>query len=146
MKMVAPKFSVKFTCIKCEGNIGEAVEQKVKLCDEVETVSELTYLGDRVSAGGGCEVSLTARTRCGWVEFRECGELLYGWWFPLWLKGAVYESSVWPAILYESVAWCLKESEIGILRRTERSIVGAMCGVQLKKRKRYTDLMFTLAL
>ena len=29
------------------------MEQEVKLCDEVETVSEFTYLGDRVSAGGG---------------------------------------------------------------------------------------------
>ena len=24
-----------------------------------------------VSAGGGCEVAVTARTRCGWVKFRE---------------------------------------------------------------------------
>ena len=31
----------------------EAVEQEVKLCDEVGTVKEFTYLGDRVSAGGG---------------------------------------------------------------------------------------------
>ena len=30
---------------------------------------------------------------------------------------------------------------MGILRRTERSIVRAMCGVQLKDRKRSTDLM-----
>ena len=36
----------------CEVNIGEAVEQEVKLCDEVETVSEFTYLGVRVGAGG----------------------------------------------------------------------------------------------
>ena len=50
---------------KCEGNIGEAVEQEVTLCDEVETVSECTYLGDSVSAGGGCEAAVTARTRCG---------------------------------------------------------------------------------
>ena len=41
------------------------MEQKVKLCDEVETVRELTYPGDRVNAGGGCEAALTARTRCG---------------------------------------------------------------------------------
>ena len=39
------------------------MEQEVKLCDEVETVSEFTYLGDRVSAGGGCEAAATARTR-----------------------------------------------------------------------------------
>ena len=47
-------FQRNFTCRKCEGNIGEAVEQEEKLCDEVETVSEFTYPGDMVSAGGGC--------------------------------------------------------------------------------------------
>ena len=36
-----------YTCKKCEGNIGEAVEQEGNLCDEVETVGEFTYLGDR---------------------------------------------------------------------------------------------------
>ena len=37
-----------------------------------------TYRGDRVSAGGGCEAAVTARTRCGWVWPRKCGELPYG--------------------------------------------------------------------
>ena len=41
------------------------MEHEVKLCDEVETVSEFTYLSDRVSAGGGCEAAVTVRTRCG---------------------------------------------------------------------------------
>ena len=76
----------------------------------------------------------------------ECGKLLYGRRFPLRLKGAVYKSEVRPAILYGSEAWCLKESEIGILRRTERSMVRAMCGVQLKDRKQLTDLMLMLGL
>ena len=89
-KKVSPEFSSNVTCSKCEESIGEAVEQEVKLCDEVETVSEFTYLGDRVSAGGGCEAAVTARTRCGWIRFWECGEFLYGRMFPLRLKGAVY--------------------------------------------------------
>ena len=135
-KRVTPKFSRNFTCRKCEGNIVEAVEQAVKLCDEVETVREFTYLGDRVNAGGECEAAVTARTRCGWVEHRECGELLYGRRFTLRLKGAVYKSYVRPATLYGSQACCLKESEIGILQRTERSMVRAMCVVQLKDRKK----------
>ena len=50
--MVTPKLSRTFTCRKCDGNIGEAAEYEEKLCDGVETV--LTYLCDRVSAGGGC--------------------------------------------------------------------------------------------
>ena len=53
---------------------------------------EFTYVGDRVSVGGGCEAAVTARTRCGWVKFRECSELLYGMRFPLRLKGTVYKS------------------------------------------------------
>ena len=48
-----------------------------KSCDEVETVKGLTYHGDRVSAGRGCEVAVTVRTRCGQVTSKECGELLY---------------------------------------------------------------------
>ena len=44
----------------------------------------------RVSVGKGCEAAVTARTRCGWVIFWECGELLFGRRFPLRLKGAVY--------------------------------------------------------
>ena len=49
-------------------------------------------------------------------------------------------------MLYGSEAWCLKASEIGILQKTERSLVRAMCGLQLKDRKRFTDLMFMLGL
>ena len=40
--MVAPKLSRNLTCKKCEGNIGEAVEQEEKSCDEVQTVREFT--------------------------------------------------------------------------------------------------------
>ena len=54
------------------------MDQEAKSCDEVETVGEFTYLGDMVSAGGGCETAVAARTRCGWFKFRECGELLFG--------------------------------------------------------------------
>ena len=38
------------------------------LCDEVETITEFTYLGDRVRAGEECEAAVTAITM-----FRECG-------------------------------------------------------------------------
>ena len=98
---------------KCDGNVGEAVKQEEKLCDEVETVRELTYIGDRVSAGGGCEVAVIVRTRCGWIKFRRYGEMLYGRRFPLRLRGAVYESYVRPTMLYGSEAWCLKKNENG---------------------------------
>ena len=99
-----------------------------------------------MSAGGGCEAAVTARTRCGWVKFSECSELLYGRRFPLWLKGSVYKSYARSAMLHGSEAWCLKESGMGIFRRTERSMVRVMCVVQLTDRKRSTDFMFMLDL
>ena len=112
----------------------------------METVSELTYLGDRVSASGECEAAVTARKRCGWVKLRECGELLHDRRFPLKLKRAGNKSYIRPVILHGSEAWCLKESEMGILRSRERSMVRAMCGVQLKDKERYTDIILMLGL
>ena len=38
VKRLTQKVSRNFTCRKCEGNIGEVVEQEERLCDEVETV------------------------------------------------------------------------------------------------------------
>ena len=49
-------------------------------------------------------------------------------------------------MLYESEAWCLKESEMGILRRTWRSMVRAMCELLLKGKKRSMGLMLMLGL
>ena len=62
------------------------------------------------------------------------------------MKGTVYKSYVRPAMLYGSEAWCMKESKMGILQWIERSMVRAMCGVQLKYRKRSTDFMLILGL
>ena len=51
---------------------------------------EFTYFGDSVSAFGGCEAVVTARTRCGRVKFTKCSELLYGIRFPLKPNRVVY--------------------------------------------------------
>ena len=98
-----------------------------KLHGEVESVQRFAYLGDRVSTRRVCKSAVMTRTRCGWVKFRECGELLYGRRFPLNLKWAFYKSYVRPAILYGSKGLCLIENETGILRSTERSTVRVMC-------------------
>ncbi|XP_077869365.1 synaptogenesis protein syg-1-like, partial [Saccoglossus kowalevskii] len=36
-----------FACGRCKNGVGRVVEQEEKLCDEVETVKEFTYLGDK---------------------------------------------------------------------------------------------------
>ena len=103
-------------------------------------------LEDRLNAGGGCETAMTSRVRIGWMKFRECGELLRERRFSLRMKGMVYRSCVRSAMLYGSETWCLRETEMAILRRTERAMVRSMCGVKLVDRKKMEDLMEMLGL
>ena len=89
------KFQRNFACWKCGGNIREALEQEKKLCDEVKTVMKFMYLGDRMSAGGGCEAAVDGLCLGSAVS------LLYGMRFPL-KKRTVYKSYIWPTNLYVS--------------------------------------------
>ena len=124
-----------FVCSKCIGIMEGTVNSIEKLCDEVETVNGFCYFRDILNASGGCEAAVTARVRIGWVRFRECGELLLGNRFPLKMKGKVYHCCVRSAILYGREAWCLKENEKSVLRRSERAMVRAMCGQKVVDRK-----------
>ena len=45
-----------------------------------------------------------------------------------------------------SETWCLRENEMEILRRTEKTMVRAMCGAKLMEKKRTEDLMELLGL
>ena len=110
-------------CGECGKRVGSnRTEEPVDvLCDEVETVKGFCY-------------------------FRECGELLRGRRFSLRMKGMVYQSCVRSAMLYESETWCLRESEMAILRRTERAMVRSMCGLKLVDRKNTQELMEMLGL
>ena len=74
-----------------------ALEQWKNLYNEVDIVRKFTYMDDRIGTGEGCEVAMTARTKCGRVMFRECDELLDGQKFLVRLKGAAYHSYVTPA-------------------------------------------------
>ena len=65
-----------------------------ELCEEVETVRDFCYLGDRVNASGGYEGAVTARARIGWMKFKECKELLNSKRFSPKMKGMVYRSCV----------------------------------------------------
>ena len=138
------RFFVCTKCYKATNGTGE-VQQEV-MCDEVETEKRFCYFGDRLNASGGCEAAMTARTRAEWKEFRECGEILFEKRFSLWMKGKVYKSYVRSPILYGSEKWSLRENKAAILRRVERSMVRAMCGVKLVDKRNTEELMDMLGL
>ena len=70
--------------------------------------------------------------------------LLYGRKFLLKMK-RIYQSFVRSAMLYGSKTWCLRQNEMAILRKTGKSMMRAMCGVKLIK-KRGQELMSLLGL
>ena len=74
-------------------------------------------------------------------KFKECGELLRGRRFSLRMKGMFYRSCVRSAMLYGSETWCLKESEMAILRRSERAMMRSMCGLKLMDRKKMEEML-----
>ena len=146
-KKVSVYVNKNFVCKKCRSVLknfkGSADE---KLCDGVETVSKFTYLGDRLNATGGCETTVTARSRIGWMKFRECSKILKGRKFSLKMKGKIYKSCIRSTMLYESEAWCLREKEMAILGRTERAMIRAMSDVKLLDRRNSEELMDMLGI
>ena len=133
-------------CGRCKTQANGLMEPVMELCDEVETVKSLCYLGHRVNASGGCEAAVIARVRIGWVKFKECGELVNSKRLSLEMKGMVYQSCVRLAMLYGSETWCLRKNEMAVLRRTKRAMVRVMCGVKLIEKKRTEDLIKMLGL
>ena len=43
--------------------------------DDVKTVTNFSYLGDRINSGGGREAAVTFRTRLEWVKYRDFQDL-----------------------------------------------------------------------
>ena len=140
-KKFAVYLNKNFVCKKYTSVVKNLEGPDEKLCDGLQTITKFTYLGDRLNTTGGCEIAVTARSRIGWIKFRECSEILKGRRFSLKMKGKIYKSCVRSAMLYGSEAWCLREKEMEILRRTERAVIRGMCGVKLLDQRNSEELM-----
>ena len=114
---------------------------KKKLCDGVETVSKFTCPGDRLNATGGCEMTVTTRSRIGWMKFRKCREILEGRRFSLKMKGKIYKSCVRSAMLYGSEEWCLREKRDGNFEKNRKSHDSSdvWCEAIISKKQRGVD-------
>ena len=62
------------------------------------------------------------------------------------MKGKIYQSCLRLAMLYGIETWCLRENEMPVLRRTEKAIMRAMCGVKMMEKRRSQELMSLLGL
>ena len=126
-----------FRCKRCQG-IARPIDARP--CTEVhiggepvEVVDGFCYLGDALSAGGGCERAIIARTRSAWGKFKELLPLLTSRSISLNRRGKLYESCVRRVMLYGCQCWAPTQKDLDRLVRTDRTMIRWMANVRLEQ-------------
>ena len=105
--------------------------KEVKVGDCVlEAVDRFCYLGDMLSAGGGCMAAATARCRCAWGKFRENLPLLSSKPVPFDLRGRLFSSNVRSSMLHGTETWPMTSAALHRLCRNDRAMIRWICGVK----------------
>ena len=117
-----------FRCARCLGTAGAIDEREVSEVEvgneKLEVVPEFCYLGDMLSAGGGCELAAITRCKCAWGKFRQL--------LPLLTRGKVYSSCVGSVMLHAAETWAMEVDTLNRLRRNDRAMIRWICNVRAK--------------
>ena len=69
-----------YRCTRCQGTarpLDGRPQREVQVGpDKLEVVASFSYLGDMLSAAGGCELSTTTRVKTAWKKFKELKPVL----------------------------------------------------------------------
>ena len=99
--------------------------------DKLEVVASFCYLGDMLSAGGGCEMAVTTRVKTAWKKFRELLPVLTSRHLSYKTRGHVYVSScVRSAMLHASETWPLTKTNLQRLQRNDRAMIRQICSIK----------------
>ena len=128
-----------FRCTQCLGTARTIDEREVSEAEvgneKLEVVPEFCYLGDMLSAGGGCELVAITRCKCAWGKFCQLLPLLTNRHLPLLTRGKVYSSCVRSVMLHAAETWAMNVDTLNRLRRNDRvpwSVGSAMSGQKTK--------------
>ena len=139
-----------YKCRRCLGKarpIDARSAVKFKVNDhELDIVNEFCYLGDTVSAGGGCERAIVTRVRCAWSKFRELQPLLTSRSIFLKRRGHLFSSCVRRVLLHAAECWPTTKNDMDRLRRTDRSMIRWMLKVRMKERTPAASMLAKLDL
>ena len=104
MKRVTSTPAKGFVCELCVYRKEGIVEsgEEISFFKQVKFVKSFCDLGGRLNASDGSEAAVTARTRIGWIKFRDGGELVSGRKVSLKMKRKIYQSCIRSAMLYGS--------------------------------------------
>ena len=125
-----------FRCAWCLGTLRAIDEREVSEVEvgneKLEVVPEFCYLGDMLSAGGGCELAAITRCKCAWGKFRQLLPLLTNRHLPLLTRGKVYSSCVRSVMQQRLGPWRWIHWTVSGVMTVPWSVGSAMSGQRTK--------------
>ena len=80
--------------------------------DKLEVVASFCYLGDMLSAAGGCELSTMTHVKTAWKKFKDLLPAFSSRHLSFKTRGRVYSSCVRSAMLHASETWPLTKPNL----------------------------------
>ena len=114
--------------------------------DKLEVVASFCYLGDMLSAAGGCEHSTTTLVKTACKKFKDLLPVLSSRHLSFKTRGRMYSSCVRSAMLYASETWPLTKPNLLRLQRNDKAAMSGretlsppgsmsyLCGLALRIR------------
>ena len=92
-------------------------------------VASVCYLGDMLSAAGGCELSTTTGVKTAWNKFMELLPVLSSRHLSFKTRDPMYSFCVWSAMLHVSDTWLMTKPKLRCLQRNDRAMIRQICNV-----------------
>ncbi|RUS80290.1 hypothetical protein EGW08_011974 [Elysia chlorotica] len=123
-----------FKCSRCQGTarpIDDRPQSEVQVgSDKLDVVASFCYLGDMLSAAGGCDLATTTRVKTAWKKFKELLPVLLSRHLSNKTRGHVYSTCVRSAMLHASETWPLTKPNLQRLKRNDRAMIRQICNVK----------------
>ena len=125
-----------YRCTQCQGTarpLDGRLQKEVQVGpDKLEVVASFCYLGDMLSAVGGCELSTTTCVKTAWKKFKDLLPVLSSRHLSFKTRGRVYSSCVQSTMLHASETWPLTKPNLQRLQRNETAMIRQICNVRPK--------------
>ena len=98
--------------------------------DKLEMVASFCYLGDMLSAGGGCEITVTTHLKTAWKKLRKLLPVITSRHLSYKTRGHVYISCVRSTMLHASEIWPLTKTNLQRLQHNYRAMIRQDCSIK----------------
>ena len=123
-----------YRCTQCQGTArlldGRPEREAQVWSDKLAVLASFCYLGDMLSAAGGCKLSTTTRVKTPWKKFKELIPVLSSHHLSFKTCGCVYSSCVQSAMLHASETWPLTKPSLQRMQQNDRAMIRQICNIK----------------